>query len=53
MVLTASILLPLAAFSISRGIKPYGREVERLEKLEAQGAQAVTYPALAPAPHPG
>jgi hypothetical protein len=34
-VLTASILLPLAAFTISRGIKPYGREVERLEKLEA------------------
>jgi MFS family permease len=34
--LTASILMPLAAFSISRGIKPYGREVERLEKLEAQ-----------------
>jgi MFS family permease len=33
--LTASILLPLAAFTISRGIKPYGREVERLEKLEA------------------
>ena len=37
-VLTASILLPLAAFIISRGIKPYGREVERLEKLEAQSA---------------
>ena len=37
-VLTASILLPLAAFTISRGIRPYGREVERLEKLEAQGA---------------
>jgi MFS family permease len=36
--LTASILLPLAAFSISRAIKPYGREVERLEQLEAQGA---------------
>jgi MFS family permease len=34
-VLTASILLPLAAFTISRGVKPYGREVERLEKLEA------------------
>ena len=38
-VLTASILLPLAAFTISRGIKPYGREVERLETLEAQGAK--------------
>jgi MFS family permease len=36
--LTASILLPLAALTISRGIRPYGREVERLEKLEAQGA---------------
>jgi MFS family permease len=36
-VLTASILMPLAAFAISRGIKPYGREVERLETLE-QGA---------------
>jgi MFS family permease len=35
MVLTASVLMPLAAFSISRGIKPYGREVERLEALEA------------------
>src|SRR5580698_4635835 len=34
-VLTASVLMPLAAFSISRGIKPYGREVERLEALEA------------------
>jgi MFS family permease len=33
-VLTASILMPLAAFSISRGIKPYGREVARLEALE-------------------
>jgi len=29
--LTASVLMPLAAFAISRGIKPYGREVERLE----------------------
>jgi MFS family permease len=37
-VLTASILLPLAAFTISRGIKPYGREVERLERLEAGSA---------------
>jgi MFS family permease len=33
-VLTASVLMPLAAFAISRGIKPYGREVERLEALE-------------------
>jgi MFS family permease len=37
-VLTAAILLPLAAFTISRGVRPYGREVERLEQLEAQGA---------------
>jgi MFS family permease len=34
-VLTAAILLPLAAFTISRGVKPYGREVERLQQLEA------------------
>jgi MFS family permease len=34
-VLTASILMPLAALTISRGIKPYGREVERLEAIEA------------------
>jgi MFS family permease len=37
-VLTASILMPLAAYSISRGIKPYGREVERLEAIEAKSA---------------
>jgi MFS family permease len=36
-VLTASVLMPLAAFAISRGIKPYGREVERLEALERGG----------------
>ena len=36
--LTASLLTPLAAYSISRGIKPYGREVERLEALEAKAA---------------
>ena len=33
-VLTASVLMPLAALAISRGIRPYGREVERLEALE-------------------
>jgi MFS family permease len=38
-VLTASILMPLAAIAISRGIKPYGREVERLEALESSMAQ--------------
>jgi MFS family permease len=37
-VLTASVLMPLAAFTISRGIKPYGREVERLEALERGAA---------------
>ena len=37
-VLTAAILLPLAAFTISRGIRPYGREVARIEQLEAQSA---------------
>jgi MFS family permease len=31
-VLTASVLMPLAAFAISRGIRPYGLEVERLER---------------------
>jgi hypothetical protein len=36
--LTASILLPLAAYTISRGIKPYGREVERLEAIEAKAS---------------
>ena len=36
--LTAAILLPLAAFTISRGVRPYGREVVRLEQLEAQSA---------------
>jgi MFS family permease len=32
--LTASVLMPLAALAISRGIRPYGREVERLEAIE-------------------
>ena len=32
--LTASVLMPLAAVAISFGIKPYGREVRRLEALE-------------------
>jgi len=34
MVLIASVLMPLAAIVISRGIKPYGREIKRLEALE-------------------
>jgi MFS family permease len=34
-VMTASVLMPLAAFAISRGIRPYGREVERLERETA------------------
>jgi MFS family permease len=33
MVLTAVILMPLATFAISRGVRAYGREVERLESL--------------------
>jgi MFS family permease len=33
-VLVAGVLMPLAAIVISRGIRPYGREVERLEALE-------------------
>jgi MFS family permease len=37
-VLTASVLMPLAVIVISRGIRPYGREVERLEALEAAEA---------------
>ena len=37
-VLTAAILLPLAAFTISRGVRPYGQEVVRLERLEAARA---------------
>lgn len=35
MVLMASILMPLAAIAISRGVKPYGREEERLQALES------------------
>jgi MFS family permease len=38
MVLTASVLMPLAAFIISRGIRPYGREVARLDALESAGS---------------
>ena len=38
LVLTASILLPLAAFSISRGVKPYGREVRAAR--ETRGGSA-------------
>ena len=34
-VLTASVLMPLAAIMISRGVRPYGREVVRLEALES------------------
>jgi hypothetical protein len=36
MALTAAVLMPLAAISISFGVKPFGREIERLEALEAQ-----------------
>ncbi len=33
-VVTASVLMPLAALAISRGVRPYGREIERLEAIE-------------------
>jgi MFS family permease len=36
--LVASILAPLAALAIACGIKPYGREVERLEALDTTTA---------------
>lgn len=35
-VLTASVLMPLAAIAISRGIRPYGREIERLQAIEQE-----------------
>jgi MFS family permease len=35
MAVTAAILMPLAAVSIWFGVKPFGREIERLEALEA------------------
>ena len=38
MALTAAALLPLAAFVISRGIRPYREEILRLEALEAGAA---------------
>ncbi|HEY3808410.1 MAG TPA: MFS transporter [Steroidobacteraceae bacterium] len=37
-VLVAAVFMPLAAIVISRGIKPYGREVARLEGLEPSAA---------------
>jgi MFS family permease len=43
MALTAAVLLPLAAISASFAMKPFGREIERLEGLEAQaGAPAAS-----------
>ncbi len=33
LVVTAAVLMPIAVFAISRGIKPYGLEVERLNAL--------------------
>jgi MFS family permease len=32
MALTAAVLMPLAVLAISRGIRPYGEEIERLER---------------------
>ncbi|HEY1608806.1 MAG TPA: hypothetical protein VGG24_06040, partial [Paraburkholderia sp.] len=37
-VLVAAVFMPLAAIVISRGIKPYGREVARLEGLQPSAA---------------
>ncbi len=36
LMLTASIMMPLATLIISLGIKPYGREVERMEALDSK-----------------
>ena len=38
LVLLASIFAPLAALAMAFGIRPYGREVERLEAIEARTA---------------
>jgi MFS family permease len=38
MALTAAVLMPLAAFTISRGVRPYRKEIERLEKIEAEAS---------------
>jgi hypothetical protein len=32
------VLMPLAAFTISRGVRPYRKEIERLEKIEAEAS---------------
>lgn len=37
MILTASVLMPLAVLAITRGVRPYGEEIER---LEAQTSEA-------------
>jgi len=38
MALTAGVLMPLAAFTISRGIKPYRQEILRLERIESEAS---------------
>lgn len=40
MVSTAAVLLPLATYSMYRGIKPYREEIERMEAAEAEAAAA-------------
>ncbi len=40
MVSTAAILLPLATYSMYRGIKPYREEIERMEAAEAEALAA-------------
>ncbi|MES1975227.1 MAG: MFS transporter [Pseudomonadota bacterium] len=40
MAATAAVLMPLAAITISFGIRPYRREIERVEAIERTGAAA-------------
>lgn len=37
---TAAVLLPIATYSMYRGIKPYREEIERMEAAEAEAAAA-------------
>ena len=42
MTLTAAVLMPAAAFAISRGIRPYREEIERLERVGMPEADSRT-----------
>ncbi|MGE5721537.1 MAG: MFS transporter, partial [Sphingomonadales bacterium] len=35
MAISAAVLMPVAAYAIVRGIRPYGREIERMEAEES------------------